>query len=339
MADSNDLRTFYKGDLEPRLVRLDRKRREIARGIYIASAVGLILAGIGFWLSIVMKFNPIAGVAIPIVLTGLVAFFLLKSKWTDYLNGFKKQVIAPIVEFIDPALDYSADRHIRESTFKKSGIFRGRIDRYHGDDLVSPQKGDNRRAVDSVKEEKVCLKLFQSLLQRRQRCGPFNGTRDIVIKNLYVVAGASQVSGVEHIECVEEIVIRHQTDLHQRYTHHASSRLRRILVAPGMGVLSAGTSEMEHMPSQVRLVPVKYFILTRIYHRSCFCKFKAIPAMNSLFQNFQRLGGLAVARGARKLHEFMRAMDIAKGEPPVCKIAYFTEKKKVGKGRGGRGRR
>ena len=154
MADSNDLRTFYKGDLEPRLVRLDRKRREIARGIYIASAVGLILAGIGFWLSIVMKFNPIAGVAIPIVLTGLVAFFLLKSKWTDYLNGFKKQVIAPIVEFIDPALDYSADRHIRESTFKKSGIFRGRIDRYHGDDLVSGVLGKTEIEFSEIHAEK-----------------------------------------------------------------------------------------------------------------------------------------------------------------------------------------
>jgi len=55
------------------------------------------------------------------------------------------------------------------------------------------------------------------------------------------------------------------------------------------------------------MVPLKYFILSRIYYRPGFCKGQSISFAEFFDQGPQGLAGFSVSGDGRELHDFMRS--------------------------------
>jgi hypothetical protein len=62
----------------------------------------------------------------------------------EYVFAFKTMVIEPIIQYISPDLTYAPKSGIPEVQFLATGIFRRRIDRYHGEDLIKGSVGQTR---------------------------------------------------------------------------------------------------------------------------------------------------------------------------------------------------
>lgn len=66
----------------------------------------------------------------------LVYMFIYRHLSSGYRLLFKEEVIAKIVQFIDPSLQYQADSHISEKEYITSELFSHNFDRLSGNDLV-----------------------------------------------------------------------------------------------------------------------------------------------------------------------------------------------------------
>ena len=144
MKSISELTDYYYDHLYEDLKRLEDERKAIVRKLIIIDTVlaiialmiilGIYDAGNGFSDSII--FVAVGGVAI----AGVVQKFMTK----DYTVSFKDKIIQPMIEAIDDNLNYSPVGYISEHHFKRSRIFKHRIDRYSGNDYVSG-------AIDGIK--------------------------------------------------------------------------------------------------------------------------------------------------------------------------------------------
>jgi len=140
MKSLNDLREFYLKTLRPDLKVLDDRRKKIVRKLFLIGVPTLIVVGLCL-LVIFANELEIKVVFIPLFLgiaVMAVAYRLLTKK---FIADFKSSIIQRIVRFVDENLRYLSSACVSESDFKASRIFRHRIDRYRGDDLVQGRSG------------------------------------------------------------------------------------------------------------------------------------------------------------------------------------------------------
>lgn len=153
MTERASFSGFYDQELHPRLEELEAGRKTLFRHLFrnlgitagIAALVALLFAGMGG--------EPIFPAAAAAGLGVIVLIGYFYYELANYKDKFKVSVIGPIIRFVDPDLRYSPDRGIGEHEFKRSGLFRTRIDRYHSEDLVSGTLGKTAIRFSEVKAE------------------------------------------------------------------------------------------------------------------------------------------------------------------------------------------
>jgi hypothetical protein len=130
------LDTLYDERLKPALAaftaRTDDRLSKLGR-------LGVLLAPVGILASYLLyqRFPESNLVFIP---AGLVFGYLLASYLRlrrSYREHFKREVIAPVIEAIHPALGYAPERAISREEFIASTLFGGRADTFRGEDLVT----------------------------------------------------------------------------------------------------------------------------------------------------------------------------------------------------------
>ena len=134
MSEKINLENLYNTELKPKLSKLDSQRIEIINKIKKYFIISIIPVILSIYLSINFQ-NPIPAIAVAGIFI-LVSFFKINPLWKEYRSQFKEQVIKEIIKFINSSLNYSPTDKISQSEFVKCGIFRTKIDRYRGDDLV-----------------------------------------------------------------------------------------------------------------------------------------------------------------------------------------------------------
>jgi hypothetical protein len=90
---------------------------------------------------------------------------------TDLRDRFKREVMVPLIRFLDPSLTYNYDRHLPQDLFAASGIAQHTASRYEGDDLVQGRLGDtdfqfselNVEYRDKSSDKSITRTLFQGL--------------------------------------------------------------------------------------------------------------------------------------------------------------------------------
>ncbi|MBT3192637.1 MAG: DUF3137 domain-containing protein [Verrucomicrobia bacterium] len=135
MKTVEEFKAYYEKDLRPTLEILEGERKSSLRNASIAcgliavvvlGAVGTILASGG---------PPMFA----LVLAGIgaaLAFGALQLFTRGFKSQFKDSIIRPIIAYVSPELTYAPQGKVSRGEFQSSTLFKHRIDRYKGEDLV-----------------------------------------------------------------------------------------------------------------------------------------------------------------------------------------------------------
>ena len=136
MKKEESLVSFYKRVLQPELIKLEDRRKVIMKHslFFLACFIVIILSVIGFNIKegiIWIVTGVLAGIFL------IIDFLKTSRLYKDYLKDFKYLIVNNIIEFVNPELNYSPYDHVSKTHFRKSGLFKSRIDNYRGDDYIS----------------------------------------------------------------------------------------------------------------------------------------------------------------------------------------------------------
>lgn len=150
MEKTRDFEAYYEKELVPLLEESDQIRRETRRknfGItlkYLFFAVVVIVVAFLLNKAIYGSWNSSDSANVPLVAMIFVlvwlAFFCrrtIKKNRGSFVGHFKRNIIRKIVRFVDESLIFDAGKHISQSDYMASRLFRKTPDRYEGDDYVS----------------------------------------------------------------------------------------------------------------------------------------------------------------------------------------------------------
>ncbi len=138
MKKLSEIVDYYYGELAPTIKELDKKRDEVKRKTLSYFLVVAFFITLGTLFVLKSSTNPQYGMTAVVYgmllvgAYGVIMGFLSK----DYVKEFKNKVIAPLIRYIDPNLQYDPNRYIPKTLFERSGIVRERIDYYSGNDYV-----------------------------------------------------------------------------------------------------------------------------------------------------------------------------------------------------------
>jgi len=136
MKKISELTNFFYNELHPDLKKLEDDRKKRAKKLtYIGIGIALISAGITY-LIFTNSNSHSEGDLAPLILGFGLFMWIKKFMSKDYAHEFKDNIIHPLIEQIDESLHYSKTLCIPQTRFERSKLFRKKIDRYNGNDLV-----------------------------------------------------------------------------------------------------------------------------------------------------------------------------------------------------------
>lgn len=144
----------YRNNVAPILRDLEPERRALLL-LFWTGVVFLAASAPGFVLSLRSDQPVYLLAAAPFVIVAVYQFYRFKQKKRAYADVFKNCVIRELVALIDPHFDYFPHRHIDEADYRESELFRNRIDRYRGRDLVEGALGATRFFFSELMHEEM----------------------------------------------------------------------------------------------------------------------------------------------------------------------------------------
>ena len=136
MKTIEELKAFYNGELMADIQRLENQRKDSCSKVIRNSVIvlGVALVFVFFVLSTISFDSDFFFYFIFTVMGGIGMVYWFGTR--AYTSEFKQQIIARLVEFIDPALNYDKDSCISQALYAQSKLFTQGVDSYQGDDLV-----------------------------------------------------------------------------------------------------------------------------------------------------------------------------------------------------------
>lgn len=133
---------FYETTLRGRLQEMEGLRREVRLQAIKTLAAGLAGGGVvgGAW-TIIFGFHDVAFIVGAVLACVVASAFWFRPAWNGYRRRFKSEIIAEVVRFISPKLQFEPDSMIDRDTYLQCGIFRHSVDKYDGEDYVSGTVG------------------------------------------------------------------------------------------------------------------------------------------------------------------------------------------------------
>jgi len=138
MKSIENFRSYYNTELQPILKELEEERIGSMRKTGIGATVILGIAAILAAFILNASLSPVA-LLIPLVIGAA----LVGGAWwlftKDFKQHFKNSLIRQVIQYVDPSLAYTPAGKISRYEFESSTLFKHRIDRYRGEDLVDGQ--------------------------------------------------------------------------------------------------------------------------------------------------------------------------------------------------------
>ena len=150
-VEIKDIKEFYANKLESKLILLDNNRKVIVNLIKKYALISIFLLAIMGYVSYLYH-NPIPVIIIFAICIG-VSFYKINPIWTNYYIKFKQGIIKEIVRFISKDLKYDHKKYISQNIFEMCGIYKSRIDRYNGDDMVWGNMGKTDIELSEIHAE------------------------------------------------------------------------------------------------------------------------------------------------------------------------------------------
>ncbi|MEP7127783.1 MAG: DUF3137 domain-containing protein [Chitinophagales bacterium] len=140
MTPTESFDQLYSTQLLPALEALEQSRKTVMRTFRMA--MFLLFTAVPFLIIAISIGHPAAFLLMaPSVVFSILKFIDYGKKKTTYTESFKEKVIGAMVKVMDNQLIYTPGACINMNEYVASGIFRSRIDRYTGDDLVEGKLG------------------------------------------------------------------------------------------------------------------------------------------------------------------------------------------------------
>lgn len=140
MKPSASFDQLYNTRLRPELETLEQSRKAVLTTFRVALAI--LLTEIPLVLLAMTMGHPAAYLlTVPSLLISIFKFIDYGKKKTAYAQTFKAKVIGNMVKTMSEQLVYTPGACISVNEYVASGIFRSRIDRYTGDDLIAGTLG------------------------------------------------------------------------------------------------------------------------------------------------------------------------------------------------------
>jgi hypothetical protein len=154
MNSADNFIKHYSNTLAPILRDLEPGRKALLV-LFWTGAVFLLASAPGFVLTLRTGRLVYLLAAVPFAVVAIYQFYRFSEKKRKYAAEFKNCVIREMVALIDPQLNYFPHRYIDETDYREAALFRNRIDRFQGDDLVEGVLGATRfRFSELVHKEK-----------------------------------------------------------------------------------------------------------------------------------------------------------------------------------------
>lgn len=136
----DELRIYYNTTIRPELLRLERLRVRLVRGIFISivAVILLILSFLIFDLGFLIFI-----IAMPVIFYVGSLYFRIEK----FRQAFKPAIVQLLMEFLNDSpnyrsLSYDPKRAINQDRFERSGLFRPLPDTYHAEDYIRGLVGE-----------------------------------------------------------------------------------------------------------------------------------------------------------------------------------------------------
>lgn len=140
MTSAESFDQLYSTRLLPALESLEQERKAALKIFW--TALTILLTEVPLILIALFIGHPAAFLLLaPSLVFAILRFIDYGKKKTAYAQAFKEKVIGSMVKARNEQLLYSPGASISVSEYVASGIFRSRIDRYTGDDLIAGTLG------------------------------------------------------------------------------------------------------------------------------------------------------------------------------------------------------
>jgi len=149
---------YFYNHLLADLAELEKERNRLRFLILVTLLLGLLLAVV--LLGVFGRSGQVVASVFFLILfiigIGFFSLWNLLSKGIskNFIYRFKKTVIDGIVRFIEPSLTYNPKAYITWLDFQRCDLFRDRVDRYSGEDLVYGRTGETEIRFSEIKADK-----------------------------------------------------------------------------------------------------------------------------------------------------------------------------------------
>lgn len=140
MRTLQEVEAFCQVHLADELRQLDQDRKTVLTRATASTAM-IAVAGVATSIFIAQYTGTIFALPVCLVLTAVVCAVVFARIVNPYKLRFKHRIIGRLIGFIEEGLQYQPKGLIPIEQFKASRIFRSRIDRYRGEDLVYGRVG------------------------------------------------------------------------------------------------------------------------------------------------------------------------------------------------------
>ncbi|TKG97070.1 DUF3137 domain-containing protein [Puteibacter caeruleilacunae] len=134
MKSLEELTELYETQLKPQLLSMEQLRKSIFIR-FILSFLG-ILAAIFVAAALSQGNMAIIIAAVALIIACIVVIVKTAKMERQYRTQFKQNVVGEIVKQIDPGWNYEPNYYMPQDDYRSSGLFRQKVDRYKGDDMV-----------------------------------------------------------------------------------------------------------------------------------------------------------------------------------------------------------
>ncbi|MBC6996740.1 DUF3137 domain-containing protein [Neolewinella lacunae] len=136
----DELRVYYNTTIRPELIRMERLRIRLVRGIFLS----LLLIGAVVVVFVVAELGFLMFLLVLPVAFYIISLYLRIEK---FRQAFKPAIVKLLLEFLNDSpnyrsLQYDAKRAIHRDRFVRSGLFRPMPDAYRAEDYISGMVGE-----------------------------------------------------------------------------------------------------------------------------------------------------------------------------------------------------
>jgi hypothetical protein len=159
MKSLDEFKNFFDREMLPHLEVLEQRRLKMMKRAYsvffisllIILAIGLLYIYVGSKSQDDLSLWYILAGVITVIVAIIMGVTWAKDK--GFYSDFKTHVIARIVKFVGPDLNYEPNNHVGSDSFERSRIFLKGVDRFTGDDRVHGMIGRTQIWFSEVKAE------------------------------------------------------------------------------------------------------------------------------------------------------------------------------------------